>query len=336
MGYNVIVVGATGQVGRQLIRELEERVFPVKKLLVFASEESVGDVIGFLDEEILLQKLDGTAFSGADLVFFCTPAHISSAYMQAAVDAGAFCIDLSGCVHEHIKSPPAVADISPAAWLKQFSAVISPSPSAIQTALLLHALDLKCVVQSVTLNVFRCAAALGGDAVDTLRKQSANLLNGRPIGKEDVLPAFPRQLAYNFSLLGSGSSGCLDSAIVARHVREVIGRQDLVLDIAQFMVPVFYGDALSLHCVVEEQVDQVTVEGLLRLQNGIELLEEVSPDELDTCAAAESDDIGVVVSRVYDKRISLWSTIDNLRKGSALNAVQLAEQRFDIAQELEG
>ena len=95
MEYNIVVVGASGQVGGQVVKELEARSFPVKQLLAFASKNSIAESVEFQGEDIAVQTLDSSAFAGADIVFFCTPAHVTKEYLSIATQAGAFCIDLS-------------------------------------------------------------------------------------------------------------------------------------------------------------------------------------------------------------------------------------------------
>src|SRR5690554_3241636 len=137
MEYNIVVVGASGQVGCQVVKELEERSFPVKKLLAFASKDSIAESVEFLGEEIAVQELDSSAFTGADIVFFCTPAQITTEYLQTATQAGAFCIDLSRASIGDSAVPCIVSELSSTGLLKSLNRVANPPVAAIQAALIL-------------------------------------------------------------------------------------------------------------------------------------------------------------------------------------------------------
>jgi aspartate-semialdehyde dehydrogenase len=326
MGYNVVIVGATGQVGSQVIKELEERAFPVKQLLAFASENSIAECVEFLDTEIAVQAVDESAFAGADIVFFCTPASVTREYLPHASGSGAFCIDLSYSAPEDGSVPCVVPELSSPSVLKALHTVANPPVAVIQMALMLHALHSAFELRHVCATVLQSASALGGKGVETLCKQSGALLNGRFSQSESPDSCVPVQLAYNMAPVNAGGRNFPGASHLGTALRAILGSDEIGLQIEMIQVPVFYANALSLACCTRTEIDEQQVEDLLRTCSGLKLIEPAQMDLCGSCTAPEDERIGVCVTRVEKGGyVNLWSVIDNLRKGSALNAVQIAE-----------
>ncbi|MCA1797373.1 MAG: NmrA family NAD(P)-binding protein [Geobacteraceae bacterium] len=206
MEYNIVVVGASGQVGGQVVAELEARSFPVKQLLAFASKDSIAQSVEFQGEEIAVQTLESSAFAGADIVFFCTPALVTEEYMPAASQAGAFCIDLSRASLGESAIPCIVPELSSSALLKSLNTVANPPSAAIQAALVLAPLQVEFGIQRIALTVLQSASSLGKKGVAALRKQTGALLNGRPLESDTLVADAPSQLALNLTPVNAG--GC--------------------------------------------------------------------------------------------------------------------------------
>ncbi|MDY0211408.1 MAG: Asd/ArgC dimerization domain-containing protein [Desulfuromonadaceae bacterium] len=325
MRYNIVVVGATGQVGGQVIRELETRAFPVEKLLAFASENSAGESVEFCDEVVLVQHLDDTAFVGADIVFFCAPAHVCSAHLAQAEKQGAFCIDLSG-VPRGAVAPFIIPELSSAQILKSLTTVVSPPVAAIQAALLLAPIQAEFGIKDTTLIVLQSASSLGGGGVDILRKQSGALLNGRPLDDKDLPADAPAQLAYNLTPVNGGGANYPGVDIICSALCQLLGQSEISCNAELIQAPVFYANGLSLMCSAAAGVNVDAVSACLSSQTGVDVISTALIHEFGTSAANQYTEIPVAVTRVTNKgHITLWSVIDNLRKGSALNAVQIAE-----------
>ncbi|MDY0290725.1 MAG: Asd/ArgC dimerization domain-containing protein [Desulfuromonadaceae bacterium] len=326
MEYNIVVVGASGQVGCQVVKELEERSFPVKKLLAFASKDSIAESVEFLGEEIAVQELDSSAFTGADIVFFCTPAQITTEYLQTATQAGAFCIDLSRASIGDSAVPCIVSELSSTGLLKSLNRVANPPVAAIQAALILAPLQEKFGLKQASLTVMQSASALGNAGVEMLRKQSGALLNARPLDSAEVEANTPAQLAYNLVPVNAGGENYAGADEIGDILRQLLADTDVKLQVELIQMPIFYASALSLTCQLDAEVDEALVRRTLQEQQGLELLTPVPLDTCGTNVAPEHDTIPVCLTQMGgDGRLNLWSVIDNLRKGSALNAVQIAE-----------
>lgn len=326
MRYNIVVVGATGQIGTQVIWELEERAFPVEKLLVFASEKSAGEYVEFCGEMISVQRLDDTAFVGADIVFFCVPAHVCSEHLAQAEKQGAFCIDLSGS-DRGTSAPFIVPELTNARRLKSETSVVVPPVAVIQAALILAPIQDQFGIKDVTLTVLQSASSLGSGGVEALRKQSGALLNGRPLEVKDLHADAPAQLAYNLTPVVSGGWDIYPAAdVICSALSKLLGQSEMSCHAELIQAPVFYANGLSLMCHVVAEVDAETVATCLMSQAGVEVVSTLLLHEFGTIAAPQYTEIPVAITRVTDKvHIALWSVVDNLRKGSALNAVQMAE-----------
>ncbi|MFA5700437.1 MAG: Asd/ArgC dimerization domain-containing protein [Desulfuromonas sp.] len=325
MQYNIVVVGATGQVGGQVIRELEARAFPVGKLLAFASEESAGESVEFCAEMVLVQRLDETAFIGADIVFFCVPEHVCSAHLPQAEKQGAFCIDLSGAAR-HAAAPFIVSELCSTQQLKSLTTVVSPPVAAIQAALLLTPLQVKFGIKEVTLTVLQSASSLGGWGVNALRNQSGALLNGRPLDGKDLPVDAPAQLAYNLTPVSDGGDVYPGVDAICSALCQLLGQPEISCAAELLQAPIFYANGLSVMCTVAAEVDAEVVSACLLSQAGVNVVSTPLMREFGTSTAPQYTEVPVIVTRVANKQhITLWSVIDNLRKGSALNAVQIAE-----------
>lgn len=327
MKYNVVVVGASGQVGAQVMKELEERAFPVNHLLAFASERSVADIVEFGGEEIPMQVPDSSAFAGADIVFFCTPSQVTEELLPMALEAKAFCIDLSTASLADSAVPCIVPELSSSSLLKSLNPVVNPPVSVIQAALILNGLNASFGLAQVSLNVLQSASALGGKGVEVLRKQSGALLNGRSPGSDAIVNDVPAQLAFNLVPLLAAGEKYSDNAGICTALRRLLADTDVKPQVEIVQSPVFYANGLSIACRLDaDEVDLEQINSVLQQQDGIELF---TSDCMELCGTAnvpEHDNILACVTHAQrGGYINIWSAIDNLRKGSALNAVQIAE-----------
>lgn len=326
MDYNIVVVGASGQVGSQVVKELEVRTFPVKQLLAFASKDSIAESVEFLGEEIAVQTLDNSVFAGADIVFFCTPAQVTKEYLPLALQAGAFCIDLSRASLEESAIPCIVPELSSPALLKSLNTVANPPAAAIQAALILAPLQAEFGLKQVSLTVLQSASSLGSKGVEALRKQSGALLNGRPLDRDTLVADAPAQLALNLSPVSTGGIFYSSAEEIRTTLLRVLADSDVEMQVEVVQAPVFYANGLSLACQLDKEIDEVQLYRVLQKQQGLEFLSSAQFDTCGTSVAPDYDAVPACVTQIWqNQRINLWSIIDNLRKGSALNAVQIAE-----------
>ncbi|MGM0415491.1 MAG: Asd/ArgC dimerization domain-containing protein [Thermodesulfobacteriota bacterium] len=326
MEYNIVVVGASGQVGGQVVKELEARSFPVKQLLAFASKDSIAESVEFLGEDIAVQALESNAFEGADIVFFCTPAHVTREYLPIASQAGAFCIDLSRSSLDDSSIPCIVPELSSKSLLKSLNAVANPPVAAIQAALVLAPLQEEFALKQVSLTVLQSASTLGKKGVEVLRKQSGGLLNGRPLEGDLEVAGAPTQLAFNLSPVNPGVDSYSGAHEIGDSLERVIANADAIVQVEVVQAPVFYANGLSLACQLGSDVDEARLLSVLQKQKGLELMSSMQHDSCGINVAPEYDTVPVCITQIgQNGRLNIWCVIDNLRKGSALNAVQIAE-----------
>jgi aspartate-semialdehyde dehydrogenase len=324
---DIAVIGATGTVGETLVQILEERDFPIGHLHLLASSESAGSSVLFRNKNVRVREVDQFDFSQVKLVFFAAGAAVTLSYAARAAAAGCSLIDLSGALPAD-QAPQVVPEANAPllAGLKAPFQVSSPSPSATTLAVvlapLLELIDLQYV--HVTANL--AVSAQGREAVTELARQTAELLNMRPL--EPTF--FDRQMAFNLlAQVGTPDAQghtLLEKRLV-RELRQVLNRPLLKISATCVQAPVFFGDSFSVTLQSAHAIDLAKVNAALEDAPGIELVE--AGDYPTAVGDAVGQDV-VYVGRVRGgvdepAELNLWLTSDNVRKGAALNAVQVAE-----------
>lgn len=324
---DIAVVGATGTVGAALVEILEERSFPVGQLHLLASTASAGKSVPYKGRSLRVRSIEAFDFTQVRLVFFAAGEAVTRQYASQVRSAGCALIDLSGGLSLQ-QAPRVVAEINPQV-LRELNVpcqLTSPASQAIALALVLA--PLRPLMQWQRLSVTAClpVSSFGCKGVAELARQTTELLNGRPLEPR----LFDRQIAFNLL----GQVGEIDSAGHARlerrlaeELRQILEAPDLKVAATCVMAPVFFGDSLSLAVQALQAVDLPTVQAALEQAPGVELIES------DDCPTVVSDAVGqdvVYVGRLRsgledEHELNLWIASDNVRKGSALNAVQLAE-----------
>lgn len=325
--FDIAVIGATGSVGEALVQLLEEREFPVATLHLLASGESAGRSLAFNGKSLRVRDLASFDFSSVRLAFFAAGSKITAKYAGAASAAGCAVIDLSSALPA-TQAPRVVPEVNPGV-LEGLAApyvLTSPSAPSVALAVVLAALPASISVQRVTLTACLAVSSRGRDAVAELARQTAELLNARPLEPR----LFDRQIAFNLLAQVEQSDaeghGALERQI-AEEIKHLLVRPDLPVAVTCVQVPVFFGDSLSVSLQTASLVDLQQVYAALEAAPALELVEH------DDYPTAVGDALGqdvVYVGRVRtgladSTELNLWITSDNVRKGAALNAVQLAE-----------
>ncbi|MBD1588862.1 aspartate-semialdehyde dehydrogenase [Pseudomonas typographi] len=319
---NIAIVGATGSVGEALVEILEERAFPVGDLHLLASMESAGKAVAFRGKNVRVREVDSFDFKQVGLVFFAAGEAVSHTFAPRAIEAGCAVVDLAGA----LQAPAVVPEANAQAFLAGRKAV-SPCSPAIALAVALAPLRGMLAMQQVTVTACLAVSSQGREGVAELARQTAELLNVRPLE-----PAFfDRQVAFNL-LAQVGAPDALGHLTlekrIAEQLRETLGLPLLSISTTCLQAPVFFGDSLALCIRTQGPVDITQVRAVLSVAPGLELVEE--PGDYPT---AVGDAVGQDV--VYAGRLrpglddpcelNLWLVLDNVRKGAALNAVQIAE-----------
>lgn len=325
--FDIAVVGATGTVGETLVQILEERDFPVANLHLLASSESAGSSVPFRGKNVRVREVDEFDFSKVKLVFFAAGPAVTLSFAAKARAAGCSVIDLSGALPAD-QAPQIVPESNGhlLAGLAQPFQISSPSPSATALAVVLAPLRQLLDLQRVTVTACLAVSAQGREAVSELARQTTSLLNMHPLETR----FFDRQMAFNLlAQVGKPDEQGhvpLEKRLVTE-LREVLGMPGLKVSVTCIQAPVFFGDSYSVSLQLAAPVDLQAVNAALEAGEGIEWV------EADDYPTAVGDAVGqdvVYVGRVRhgvddSSELNLWLASDNVRKGAALNAVQLAE-----------
>lgn len=325
--FDIAVVGATGTVGETIVQILEERNFPVADLHLLASIESAGSSVPFRGKNVRVREVDVFDFSKVKVVFFAAGPAVTSSYAAKASAAGCTVIDLSGVLPAS-QAPQVVpeANAQVLAGLPKPVQVSSPSPSATALAVALAPLRGLLDFQRVTVTACLAVSAQGREAVSELARQTTALLNLHQLESN----FFDRQMAFNL-LAQVGTPDAqghvpLEKRLVTQ-LREILNLPTLKVSVTCIQAPVFFGDSFSVSVQMAGPVDLDVVNAALEAADGLELVDAGDyPTAVGDAVGQDVVYVGRVRHAVDDtSELNLWITSDNVRKGAALNAVQLAE-----------
>ncbi|MBD9631117.1 aspartate-semialdehyde dehydrogenase [Pseudomonas sp. PDM19] len=324
---DIAVVGATGLVGEALVELLEERDFPVANLYLLASGESAGKSVAFRGRNIRVGKLDDFDFAKVRLAFLSVGAEAAADCAARASAAGCSVIDLSGASLSNAAALLAQACVNAeAVETLQLPAVIAaPAAPAAEVAEVLAALRGVLELRQVTVSACLSASALGREGVQELARQTAELLNARPLEPRLV----DRQFAFNM-LAQLGDVDAQGYSVVERRIAAELAvlfpELKDGLSVTCSLAPVFFGDTLMLSIRTAAPVSLAAVSVALDAADGIELLEGDYPTVIGDAQGQDSVYVGRLRTGLTDScELNLWIASDNVRKGAALNAVNLGE-----------
>jgi aspartate-semialdehyde dehydrogenase len=321
MSVDVAVVGATGLVGEALVELLDECDFPLGNLHLLASGESAGKSVPFRGRNLRVRDLAGFDFSSVRLAFFAAGADVVREHAPRATAAGCSLVDLSGSVAGPLLLPAleagAVAALTLPAQLR------APCAPAAEVAEVLAALSPLLDIQRLAVTACLSASQLGREGIQELARQTTELLNARPVEPRLI----DRQYAFN--MLGQvGAADASGHTAIERRLHDELGelfpRLKGQLQVSCLLAPVFFGDALNLSLRAVSPIDLEAVCAALENAEGIELVEDDSPTVIGDALGQERIYVGRVRKGLDDPcELNLWIASDNVRKGSALNAVNL-------------
>lgn len=330
MGYRVAVLGAAGAVGREIVAALEERAFPVDELRLLAGERGEGERLEFAGVEHSVKAASAEHFKGLQLAFFSPNSRASRQWAPLAAQAGAFVVDTSGAFRLEPDVPLLVpevnADACEGAGARRITA--SPSSAAVALALALEPIHRAGRLTRAVVTTFQAVSGVGRQGVTELEKQISDLMNMR----EARARAFPHRVAFNVvPQVGAFSErGTTDEEEgIARELQKILGAPGLRLSATAVRVPVYFGHAASVNLSTEQKLSAADARELLKKAPGLKLLDDPAKGIYPMPMLAIGDACAHV-GRVredpsQDRGLELFACIDNLRKGAALNAVQIAE-----------
>jgi aspartate-semialdehyde dehydrogenase len=326
--WHVALVGATGMVGEEILRVLEERDFPLDQLTLLASRRSAGTRVEFRSESYVVRPLTREAMHGVDLVLFAANAEISQTYAPQVVSAGAIAIDCSSAFRLAPDVPLCVPEIN-ADVLRHHQGIIAmPHSVTIQVSLALAPLHAAARLKRVVVSTYQAISDGGRRAVQEFDQQLRDLLNFRP-AQADI---FPHQIAFN-CLPQCGdfldNAYTQDEMAIILETRKLLGLPDLPITATAAYVPLAHSDSASVTLETEQPLSVETARTLLAQAPGIGLEDDRTRLQYPQAIRASGHD-EVFVGRLradlsVPHGLHLWVVTDNLRKGAALNVVQTAE-----------
>lgn len=329
--YNVAVVGATGAVGEAMLSILEERQFPVGEVYVLASSNSVGKRIPFKEGSLRVDDLANFDFSKAQIALFSPGASISEIYAPKAAAAGCIVIDNTSQFRYDDDIPLVVPEVNPhkIADYKNRGIIANPNCSTIQMLVALKPIYDAVGISRINVCTYQAVSGTGKEAMEELGKQTLNLLNLQPI-KPSV---YPKQIAFNVLpqidvFMENGYTK--EEMKMVWETQKILGDANVLVNATAVRVPVFFGHSEAVHIETRSKISADEVRALLQNAPGITVVDERRDGGYPTAVTDSSGNDDVFVGRIREDishplGIDLWVVGDNVRKGAALNSVQIAE-----------
>ena len=329
--YNVAVVGATGAVGETLISILEERKFPVGQLFPLASERSAGTKVMFRGKPVTVQNLADFDFSQVQIGLFSAGGNISAEYAEKAGKAGCIVIDNTSHFRYDDDIPLVVPEVNPEAiaGYTTRNIIANPNCSTIQMLVALKLIRDKVGIERINVATYQAVSGTGKEAIEELAKQTADLLNGRT----PVASVYPKQIAFNALpqidvFLENGYTK--EEMKMVWETKKIFADESIQVNPTCVRVPVFYSHSEAVHIETRDHITVEEVRALLADAPGVVLMDERKDGGYPTAVTDSAGKDGVFVGRIrqdisHPNGLNLWIVSDNVRKGAALNSVQIAE-----------
>ncbi len=328
--FNVAVAGATGAVGNQMITCLEEMDFPVKSLKLLATAKSAGRKLLFKGQEVVVEELTETAFKGVDMAIFSAGGGTSERFAPLAAGDGCVVVDNSSAWRMDPDVPLVVPEVNPhavAGYTKK-GIIANPNCSTIQMIVALAPLHRKFGIQRIVVSTYQAVSGTGKKAVDELRDQTRAVLDGQ----EPSNRVYPHRIAFNClphidAFLESGYTK--EEMKMVNETRKILEDDSIRITATTVRVPVFYGHSESVNVETRDPIPPQDVRRLLDSAPGVTVVDNPSENRYPLAVdAAGKDDTFVGRIRADESvanGINMWVVSDNIRKGAATNAVQIAQ-----------
>ncbi|MBT0654341.1 aspartate-semialdehyde dehydrogenase [Geomobilimonas luticola] len=327
--WNVAVVGATGAVGAQMIECLEERNFPVGKVRYLASARSAGEILEFKGKPVVVEELTHDSFEGIDIALFSAGGERSREFCPSAVQAGAVCIDNSSVWRMDPEVPLVVPEVNPHT-IAQYTTkgiIANPNCSTIQMVVALKPLHDYATIKRIVVSTYQAVSGTGKKAIEELHDQIRAMLQGKPA----ECTVYPHRIAFNClpqidSFKENGYTG--EEMKMVNETRKIM-EAEIGVTATTVRVPVFYGHSESVNIETGRKITVDRARELLKSAPGVELADDPANGVYPMPIDAAGQDLTFVGRIREDESIenglNLWIVADNIRKGAATNAVQIAE-----------
>lgn len=331
----VAVVGATGAVGREMLKTLHDRQFPAEKVLAFASARSAGTRVPYGDKELKVAELKEDSFAGVNLALFSAGGDTSKKFAPHAARAGCVVIDNSSAWRMDPRCPLVVPEVNADALAMQEGIIANPNCSTIQMVLVLKPIHDAAGIERVVVSTYQAVSGTGQKGIEELERQVRELFNGRDTENR----VYPARIAFNVLpqidvFLDNGYTK--EEMKMVNETKKIMNDPSVQVTATCVRVPVFYGHAEAVNIQTKKKLEAKTARAILAQAPGVAVLD--NPSEgiypLPSEAAGEDE---TFVGRIREDEtipngLNVWIVADNLRKGAALNAVQIAEAlvRMDL------
>lgn len=329
--YNVVVLGATGAVGETMLRILEERQFPVDNIYLLASVHSVGEPVLFKNRPVLIEAAETFDFSKADIGLFSAGGSVSKIYAPKAAAAGCVVIDNTSEFRYEADVPLVIPEVNPEA-LENYSVrniIANPNCSTVQMLVALKPIYDAVGILRINVATYQSVSGAGRKGISELVGQTSKLLNGLPVEIEQ----FPAQIAFNVipQIDAFQENGYTREEMkMVWETQKILGDSAILVNPTAVRVPVFYGHAEALHIETRDKLTAEAARKLLDKAPGVILSDKrkegAYPMPIPHAAGKDAVYVGRVREDIsHPHGLNLWVVSDNVRKGAALNAVQIAE-----------
>ncbi len=325
---NVAIVGATGAVGEVMLEILEERDFPVGDVHLLASERSAGTRLQFKGKSLTVQNLAEFDFSQAQIGLFSAGGSISEEYAPKAAEAGCVVIDNTSHFRRDKDIPLVVPEINAhrVADYGNHYIIANPNCSTIQMVVALKPIHDEAGITRINVASYQAVSGSGKRGIEELANQTAKLLNAQPIEFE----AYPKQIAFNaLPEIGAFQENgyTLEEMKMVWETKKIFEDDSIEVNPTCVRIPVFYGHSEAVHIETRDKISAMRARELLAAAEGVEIIDD---GDYPTAVSDASGTDGVFVGRIRedvssDRGLNLWIVSDNVRKGAALNSIQIAE-----------
>jgi aspartate-semialdehyde dehydrogenase len=324
----VTIVGATGAVGREFLKVLENRNFPVTSLTLLASEKSEGKKLQFKGEQVPVTRLSANSFGGSEIAFFSAGSQISREFAPSAVSAGAIVIDNSSAFRLEPDVPLVVPEVNPETLKNHKGIIANPNCATILLVVAVAPIHRRAGIRQIIVATYQAVSGTGYRAIEELRRQVSAIERSEPVVRE----VYPHQIAFNLfphvdDFLESGYTK--EEIKMTNETRKILTDESIKISATCVRVPVYRAHSEAVHLSLGKRITADEARQILKTAPGVKLLD--SPDEniyptpltasgtYFTCVGRIREDIAL------ENGLALWVVGDQLLKGAALNAVQVAE-----------
>ena len=330
--YDVAVVGATGAVGETMLSILAERRFPVGKVYPLASSRSAGKKVDFGGKQITVEDLATFDFSKVQIGLFSAGASISAEFAPKAAAAGCVVIDNTSQYRYDKDIPLVVPEVNPQA-IADYTVrgiIANPNCSTIQMLVALKPIHDAVGIERINVCTYQAVSGTGKEAIEELARQSADLLNGKG---EVACEVYPKQIAFNCLPhidVFQDNGYTKEEMKIVWETRKIMGDESILVNPTAVRVPVFFGHSEAVHIETREKISAEAVRKLLEKAPGVKVLDDRKDGGYPTAVTEGANNDPTWVGRIredisHPRGINLWVVADNVRKGAALNSVQIAE-----------